>query len=451
MPIPFSSEIHLLKMFRFSLILLISISSIIYESSSSSIINPSKAKQVSWKPRAFVYEGFLTDEECNHLISIAKTELKRSSVADNVSGKSKLSQVRTSSGMFISKAKAESQPAKAARIWHCAILGENGEAIQVLRYEHGQKYDPHYDYFLDKVNVARGGHRIATVLMYLSDVAKGGETVFPSAEEAPHHSSTSDDDLSECAKKGIAVKPRKGDALLFFSFHPTAIPDPLSLHGGCPVIEGEKWSATKWIHVDSFDMVVRHGGNCTDGNENCERWAALGECTKNPEYMVGTPELPGYCRRSCRISNPPQLLLGVTALRSQREACSFVSVKREEEEENQESKQSMEVGQLQRQYVEYTTSLFREGFLDSQFTQLQQLQDESNPDFVVEVVSLFFEDSERLLNDLNKALDQKGVDFKKVDGNVHQLKGSSSSIGANRVKNACVAFRNYCEEHNTEA
>ncbi|CAL5347099.1 unnamed protein product [Camellia sinensis] len=290
-------------MFRFSLILLISISSIIYESSSSSIINPSKAKQVSWKPRAFVYEGFLTDEECNHLISIAKTELKRSSVADNVSGKSKLSQVRTSSGMFISKAKDPIVSGIEEKIAMWTFLPkENGEAIQVLRYEHGQKYDPHYDYFLDKVNVARGGHRIATVLMYLSDVAKGGETVFPSAEqEAPHHSSTSDDDLSECAKKGIAVKPRKGDALLFFSLHPTAIPDPLSLHGGCPVIEGEKWSATKWIHVDSFDKVVRHGGNCTDGNENCERWAALGECTKNPEYMVGTPELPGYCRRSCRI------------------------------------------------------------------------------------------------------------------------------------------------------
>lgn len=59
---------------------------------------------------------------------------------------------------------------------------ENGEDIQVLRYEHGQKYDPHYDYFTDKVNIARGGHRIATVLMYLTDVVKGGETVFPAAE-----------------------------------------------------------------------------------------------------------------------------------------------------------------------------------------------------------------------------------------------------------------------------
>lgn len=44
------------------------------------------------------------------------------------------------------------------------------------------------------------------------------------------------------------------------------------------------------------------------------------------------------------------------------------------------------------------------GVLDEQFNQLQLLQDDSNPNFVVEVVSLFFEDSERLLNDLTKTL-----------------------------------------------
>ncbi|KAJ6912048.1 hypothetical protein NC652_022357 [Populus alba x Populus x berolinensis] len=38
----------------------------------------------------------------------------------------------------------------------------------------------------------------------------------------------------------------------------------------------------------------------------------------------------------------------------------------------------MEVGQMQRAWVEYTKSLFREGFLDAQFQQLQLLQDESN-------------------------------------------------------------------------
>ncbi|KAL0817676.1 hypothetical protein Bca101_074120 [Brassica carinata] len=279
-------------------------------SSPSSIINPSKVKQVSSKPRAFVYEGFLTDLECDHLISLARENLQRSAVADNDNGDSQVSDVRTSSGTFISKGKdpivsgIEDKlstwtflPKGLYTLW----LTENGEDLQVLRYEHGQKYDAHFDYFHDKVNIARGGHRIATVLMYLSNVTKGGETVFPDAVESSRLKvSVNKDDLSDCAKKGIAVKPKKGDALLFFNLHQDATPDTLSLHGGCPVIEGEKWSATKWIHVDSFDKIVTHDGSCADVNESCERWAVLGECAKNPEYMVGTPELPGNCRRSCK-------------------------------------------------------------------------------------------------------------------------------------------------------
>ncbi|XP_004494648.1 histidine-containing phosphotransfer protein 1-like isoform X2 [Cicer arietinum] len=108
------------------------------------------------------------------------------------------------------------------------------------------------------------------------------------------------------------------------------------------------------------------------------------------------------------------------------------------------------VALLQRQLVEYTSSLFQEGFLDGQFNQLQLLQDESNPNFVVEVVTLFFEDAERLLNGMEKELGHDNIDFKRVDALVHQLKGSSSSIGAQRVHRVCIAFRNYCEEKNTE-
>lgn len=249
-----------------------------------------------------MYEGFLTDEECQHLITLAKSELKRSAVADNDSGKSQVSEVRTSSGAFINKAKDSIVERIEEKIATWTFLPkENGEDIQVLRYQEGQKYEAHYDYFVDKVNIARGGHRYATVLMYLSDVQKGGETVFPNAELSERQKAAiqSDDELSECGKKGIAVRPKEGDALLFFSLYPNAHPDPMSLHGGCPVIEGEKWSATKWIHVDNFDKILQDG--CSDLNQNCERWASLGECSKNTEYMVGTPELPGYCRRSCNV------------------------------------------------------------------------------------------------------------------------------------------------------
>lgn len=45
-----------------------------------------------------------------------------------------------------------------------------------------------------------------------------------------------------------------------------------------------------------------------------------------------------------------------------------------------------------------------QGLLDEQFSQLQQLQDENTPDFVEEVVALFFEDSERILGELTESL-----------------------------------------------
>ncbi|KAM1166245.1 hypothetical protein PS1_025876 [Malus domestica] len=67
--------------------------------------NQTKVKQISWEPRVFVYEGLLTNAECDHLISIAKSELKRSAVVGNLFGQSKFIEVRTNSGRFVPKVK----------------------------------------------------------------------------------------------------------------------------------------------------------------------------------------------------------------------------------------------------------------------------------------------------------------------------------------------------------
>lgn len=104
-----------------------------------------------------------------------------------------------------------------------------------------------------------------------------------------------------------AVKPAKGDALLFFSLHPDATTDTSSLHGSCPVIEGEKWSATKWIHVRSFEKIERSSDTCADENELCALWASAGECEKNPNYMVGSNAAVGFCRKSCNACSSQEI------------------------------------------------------------------------------------------------------------------------------------------------
>ncbi|OEL22779.1 putative prolyl 4-hydroxylase 7 [Dichanthelium oligosanthes] len=284
--------------------------------------DPARVTQLSWRPRAFLYSGFLSDSECDHLVNLAKGSMEKSMVADNDSGKSVMSQVRTSSGTFLDKRQDEIVSGIEKRVAAWTFLPEeNAESMQVLHYEIGQKYDAHFDYFHDKNNLKRGGHRIATVLMYLTDVKKGGETVFPNAEEliVIWHVASREAIYSTRMKRGqivqdlawqvsfrllhVKMKPKKGDALLFFSLHVNATTDTSSLHGSCPVIEGEKWSATKWIHVRSFDNPpnVRTDAPCSDDNELCSKWAAIGECYKNPTYMVGTKDTLGFCRKSCGI------------------------------------------------------------------------------------------------------------------------------------------------------
>uniref|UniRef100_A0A2N9I4S9 Histidine-containing phosphotransfer protein n=1 Tax=Fagus sylvatica TaxID=28930 RepID=A0A2N9I4S9_FAGSY len=91
-----------------------------------------------------------------------------------------------------------------------------------------------------------------------------------------------------------------------------------------------------------------------------------------------------------------------------------------------------------------------QGYLDEQFIQLEELQDDENPNFVEEIVTLFFNDSARLLQNIEQTLVSGPIDFAKLDNYMHQFKGSSSSIGAKRVKNGCTRFKDYYMAGNAE-
>ncbi|XP_066166306.1 pseudo histidine-containing phosphotransfer protein 5 isoform X1 [Oryza sativa Japonica Group] len=110
----------------------------------------------------------------------------------------------------------------------------------------------------------------------------------------------------------------------------------------------------------------------------------------------------------------------------------------------------MEYGNLRRQAASLKKSLFDQGYLDEQFCQVEDLQDEANPNFAEEVVSLFFKDSTRVMLNFEQAIEKHPKDFARWDTHMQQLKGSCSSIGASRVKNECTSFRNFCGEENAE-
>ncbi|KAL6752510.1 hypothetical protein V8C86DRAFT_2753249 [Haematococcus lacustris] len=206
---------------------------------------------ISWQPRAFIYHGFLSDVECEHLKGMVAQRLRRSEVvAANGSAEDP---VRTSwSASIGSDEVVAGIEQRIARWTH--LPASHGEPIEVLRYINNQKYEAHWDYFFGDIP-SPPGNRVATVLMYLTDVdpGSGGETSLPLAQAIDSRlQSTSG--MSSCASRmGIAVLPRKGDALLFWDAQPDGqTVDRHSLHASCPTSRGEKWTATRWIHMAPY-------------------------------------------------------------------------------------------------------------------------------------------------------------------------------------------------------
>ncbi|HIV73003.1 MAG TPA: 2OG-Fe(II) oxygenase [Candidatus Aquabacterium excrementipullorum] len=188
-------------------------------------------------PRIVVFADLLSPDECESLMAQATTRLARSETVVHATGGSEVNAARTSEGMFFSRGESELISRIEARL--ASLLNwplENGEGLQVLRYAPGAEYKPHFDYF-DPAQpgtaavLRRGGQRVGTVVIYLNTPKEGGATVFPDA--------------------GLSVHPIAGHAVFFSYSQPVAATK--TLHGGAPVIQGEKWVATKWLRQGRFD------------------------------------------------------------------------------------------------------------------------------------------------------------------------------------------------------
>lgn len=187
-------------------------------------------------PRVVVVGGFLSLDECEGLVELARRRLARSETVVADTGGSEVNSARTSEGMFFDRGEHEICTRIERRIARLVDWPEShGEGLQVLRYQPGAQYLPHYDYFDpdqpgSSTVLSRGGQRLATVVMYLNTPDAGGATTFPDA--------------------GLEVAPIQGNAV-FFSY-PLPSPQTLTLHGGAPVLAGEKWVATKWLRQREF-------------------------------------------------------------------------------------------------------------------------------------------------------------------------------------------------------
>ncbi|MFS0823213.1 2OG-Fe(II) oxygenase [Bacillus sp. 1P02SD] len=174
------------------------------------------------EPIIVLLGNVLSDEECDELIKVSKDRMHRSKIAN-----AHVDNMRTSSSTFLDNSENVIVTRIEKRISQImSIPTEYGEGLQILNYKIGQEYKAHFDFF-NSSSKANNNPRISTLVMYLSDVEQGGETYFP--------------------KLHFSVSPHKGMAVYFEYFYNDQTLNDLTIHGGAPVIVGDKWAATQWM------------------------------------------------------------------------------------------------------------------------------------------------------------------------------------------------------------
>lgn len=197
------------------------------------------SKHVNDDPLVEVLENYVSDEEVAHLLCAARDQLQRAVVSSSEGGIE--SAGRTGQNCWVKHDHDPVIDQLTTRI--SKLVGiplDRAESIQVVHYGHGQEYAPHFDAWdADTARgqrcMARGGQRLVTCLIYLNDVSEGGGTCFP--------------------KLDLEVRAVKGRMVIFHNCHSgTNIRHPDSLHGGMPVLAGEKWACNLWFRESIYQQ-----------------------------------------------------------------------------------------------------------------------------------------------------------------------------------------------------
>ena len=186
-----------------------------------------------------VVHDFISQEECEEILAYSWQNMERSTVASK-DGKGQKHDKRTGSNTWLQHNASPMIQGVADRISQMVRMPlKNAEPFQVVHYKENEEYDYHWDSFDESDDVAteeytkNGGQRLITVLGYLRDVPKGGETGF-------NH-------------LGVNIQPRRGSVIVWWNVEPNTTKREIkSQHAGLPVLEGEKYAFNLWFREREF-------------------------------------------------------------------------------------------------------------------------------------------------------------------------------------------------------
>ena len=193
---------------------------------------PAKLRKIDTdKVDLYTLDDFLSPKECANIISLVSHHLRPSNLSYDPNDDT----FRNSTTADLCHLKSPAAIKLDEKI--CRTIGirrEYSEGIQAQRYEVGQQFKAHYDYFEPDSAIYRRvcgirGNRTWTFMVYLNDGMEGGATRFRHLD--------------------LAIEPKAGMAVIWNNLTPDGTPNPCSMHAGEPVTRGHKVIITKWFRV----------------------------------------------------------------------------------------------------------------------------------------------------------------------------------------------------------